>query len=72
MTTEDISKILLNSESNVPFIYFDLKNLVLSLQRLFIKLEIIDQCQTASDGWDKSPRELEKIDAVEMGLLSEI
>lgn len=49
MTTGAISKILLNREFNVPFIYFDLKTLVLSLQRLFIKLEVIGQCQTASD-----------------------
>lgn len=33
----------------VPFVHFDLKNLVLSLWRPFIKLEIIDQCQTAFD-----------------------
>ena len=30
----------------VLFIYFDLKNLVLNL-KLFIKSEVIDECQTA-------------------------
>ena len=32
-----------------PYIYFDLKNLVVNLLKLFIKSEVIKNCMTSSD-----------------------
>ena len=32
-----------------PYIYFDLKNLVVNLLKLFIKSEVIENCKTSSD-----------------------
>ena len=33
----------------IPFMYFDIKNLVTNILKLFVKLEVIEGCKTASD-----------------------
>ena len=33
----------------IPFMYFDIKNLVPYILKLFVKLEVIEACKTASD-----------------------
>ena len=33
----------------IPFMYFDIKNLVTNILKLFVKLEVIEGCKTALD-----------------------
>ena len=71
---EPFSRLCQTDAPMIPFMYFNIKNLVTNILKLFVQLEVIEGCKTASDLLEidlSMEKNLLKVNQISVGFATE-